>query len=59
MYYRNAISSNTLSSFECFIINLALVLDIETLTETILCAQREEKFVLGAQGGHVARVTGM
>jgi hypothetical protein len=34
-----------------------LVLDIETLAETILCAQREERFVLGAQGGHVVCVT--
>jgi hypothetical protein len=30
-----------------------VVLDIETLTETILCVQREERFVLGAQGGRV------
>ena len=33
---------------------LALVLEIETLTETILHAQRKESFVLGAPGGHVA-----
>jgi hypothetical protein len=33
---------------------LALVLEIETLTETILHAQRKERFVLGAPGGHVA-----
>jgi len=32
---------------------LALVLEIEPLTETILHAQRKQKFVLGARGGHI------
>ena len=36
---------------------LALVLDIETLTETIFHAQRKGRFVLGVRGGHVARTT--
>ena len=38
---------------------LVLVFDIETLAETILCAQMEERNDLGAQGGHVACVTKM
>jgi hypothetical protein len=38
---------------------LALVFEIETLTETIFHAQRKERFVLGARGGHVACATEM
>jgi hypothetical protein len=38
---------------------LALVLEIETLTETILHAQRKEQFVFGVRGGHVAWATEM
>ena len=50
-----SLASNTLCP-------LALVLEIErfeTLTETIRHAQRKERFVLGAQGGHVAYATEM
>jgi hypothetical protein len=32
---------------------------IEILTETILYVQMKERFVLDAQGGHVAYVTGI
>jgi hypothetical protein len=42
--YRNAVLSDTLSSFERFTSQLALVLDIETLTETILCAPEGGEF---------------
>jgi hypothetical protein len=38
---------------------LALVLEIETLTKTILRAQKTERFALGARGGHVACATEM
>jgi hypothetical protein len=38
---------------------LVLVLEIETLTETILHAQRKKRFVLGARGGHVVCATAM
>jgi len=38
---------------------LALVLDVETLRETILHAQRKERFILGARGGRVACATEM
>ncbi len=38
---------------------LALVLEIEALTETILHTQRKERFALGARGGHVACATEM
>ena len=38
---------------------LALVLDVETVTETILHAQRKERFVLGARVGRVACATEM
>jgi hypothetical protein len=60
--YRKAVSSNTLSSFECFIYQVAPVFDIETLTETYpMCPEGEEvpRFVLGAQDGHAASVTEM
>jgi hypothetical protein len=54
------ILSYTLSNIELDVSDrLALVLDIETLTETILCAQRKEGFVLGVQGGNVACATQM
>lgn len=33
--------------------SIALVLEIETLTVTILNAQTKERFVIGARGGHV------
>jgi hypothetical protein len=38
---------------------MALVLEIETLAETIFRAQRKERFALGARGGHVAYATEM
>jgi hypothetical protein len=52
------VSFYTLSSVEYFI-RLALVMEIEPLTETILHAQRRERFVLGARSGHVACATEM
>jgi hypothetical protein len=36
---------------------LALVLEIEPLTEAALLAQRKEGFVISVQSGHVARAT--
>jgi hypothetical protein len=36
---------------------LVLVLEIETMTKTIVHAQRKKRFVLGARGGHVACAT--
>ena len=36
-----------------------MVLEIEALTETIIHAQREKRFVLGARGTHVAYVAEM
>lgn len=46
------LSSNVLCRLE-------LVLDLKTLTEKIFHVQREERFVLGARGGHVACATEM
>jgi hypothetical protein len=48
------VSSNTLSSFECF---MSIVAGFEYRIADRDYAQREERFVLGAQGGHVAGVT--
>ena len=48
----------TLSSVECFM-SMALILEIELLTNMILHAQRKEKFTLGERlrDGHVACAT--
>ena len=52
------ILSNTLCSVKCFR-SLALILEIETLTKTVLRAQRKVRSAIGAQGGHVAYATKM
>ena len=44
--------SNVLDQF-------ALVLEMKTLTEMVVRAQRKGRFVLGVQGGHVASATEM
>ncbi|KAF8495490.1 hypothetical protein F5888DRAFT_1711332, partial [Russula emetica] len=54
--YEVPISSHTLSSIDCFI---SIGAGFAPLAETILHAQKKERFVLGARGGHVACATEM
>ena len=58
LHYPYDPSHSTLYSVEYFILS-ALVLEIETMNETILHTQRKGRFVLGARGGVVACATEM
>jgi hypothetical protein len=51
--YVLSVSSYTLSNVEYFV-SIGAGSEIETLAETIPRAQRKERLVLGARGGHVA-----